>query len=279
VADARIFLVTGKGGVGKSTVAAALALRQARSVGAAVLIEVEDGRAAVRALHGEPGVRVVTVSHAVAMQNAITRLLRARLLAKAIVKQRSIARLLDTVPAIRELVVLEEVRAIAEEFPTASVIVDLPATGHAVDFLRVPAAAKRFLHSGPAAKMCDDILAQVLSPDRSAIFVVSTFETVVAQETRELCERLKDELGFPASSIVMNRAPRRVDPAALRQLTERSAHTPTLVAVEQIARARAAACEEAEGSLRLLAEFAPVTTVPEYFQDPSAADLVRELSW
>ncbi len=279
MADPRIYLVTGKGGVGKSTVAAALALRQAHSSGASVLVEVEDGRAAVRALRGESSVRVMTVTHAAAMQNAITRLLHTRILAKAIVKQRSIARLLDTVPAIRELVVLEEVRAIAQEFPNASVVVDLPATGHAVDFLRVPAAAKRFLHSGPAAKMCDDILAQVLNPSRSAIFVVSTFETVVAQETRELCERLKNELGFPATSIVMNRAPRAIDPKALAQLTERAAHTPALAPVEQMARARAAACQEAESSRGVLSGFAPVLTVPEYFEDPSAADVVRELAW
>ncbi len=278
MADARIVFVTGKGGVGKSTVAAALALARARSRGQAILVEVEDGRAAVRALGSESGVRVVTVTHQVAMQNAIARLLRTRILAKAIVKQRSIARLLDTVPAIRELVVLEEVRAIAEDNPDASVIIDLPATGHAVDFLRVPSAAKRFLQRGPAARMCDEILEQVLDPGRSKIVVVSTFEPVVAQETRELCQRLQDELGFPADTIIMNRAPKPVDEEAVAELSRRCRESPELAGIGRAVLARVAACREAEESRAVLASFAPVLTVSEYYADPRAADFVQELS-
>lgn len=277
MSSARIEFVTGKGGVGKTTIAAALALSAAKHRGRALLVQVEDGRAAVRTLGDARDVHVVTVTHKQAMQDAITRMLYARILAKAIVNQRSVSRLLDTVPAIRELVVLEAVRALAEANPDAGIVVDLPATGHAVDFLRVPAAAKRFLQHGPAARMCDEILEQVLTPSQCRIVVVSTFEPVVARETRELCQRLKDDLGLSAKLIVMNRTPAALPPAAADALVAAAA-SPELAEVLVRARSRIAAWQEAEESRRVLGGFAPVTLVPDFGLDPTAAEVAQELA-
>ncbi|MBX3128557.1 MAG: hypothetical protein KF718_17680 [Polyangiaceae bacterium] len=276
----RVVFVTGKGGVGKTTVAAALAHRAAARDGRAILLEIEDGRAAERALTGSPRVELVTLTFADALVGAIGRLLGSRLLGRALVKQRSMARLLDTVPAVRELVVLDEVRTLAANDPEATVVVDLPATGHAVDFLRVPLAGARFLRVGPAARMCEAILDELVLSPSTDIVVVGTAEPVVARETLELCQRLLSGLGRSPALIVQNRVPRVPTQAELDAAHLHAAADPALLPLlellaerKQLALLAARAREELQ-----LASGATLRVVADFIVDPSAAQIAEALA-
>jgi len=275
-----VVFVTGKGGVGKSSVAAALAWAETRRGGSAMLVEFEGTTAAARALGDEgAGVQTVVVEYLEALAATIGSMLSSRLLAKLVVKQRALKRVVQAVPAIRELVALDRVRTLAKEAPNTRLFVDLPATGHAVDWLRVPAAAERFLRVGPAARMCRAILDEVLADDKSALVVVSTAEPVVAMETRELCHRLIHELGRHPQLLVVNRVPRRPtdeERSAAKQLaTADSVWEPLHRCLEHDAELQS----DARQALTTLDESsnAEVLEVPELFRDPSPSELARYL--
>lgn len=275
-----VVFVTGKGGVGKSSVAAALARAEADRGGRAILVEFEGAAGATRALRPETdGVTTEVVEYLDALAGAIASMLGSRLLGKLMVKQRTLKKVVQAVPAVRELVALDRVRQLHAEQPSARLFVDLPATGHAVDWLRVPAAAERFLKVGPAAKMCRTIQQEVLAAEQSALVVVSTAEPVVASETRELVFRLSHELGRAPDLLVLNRVPRRPTPAELEHARHAAARDPAFAPLAH------ALTEDAElGADALLALTAldgigagKIVQVPELFRDPTPRELSRHL--
>lgn len=204
--QAPIVFVSGKGGVGKTTVAAALAVHAHRAGERVVLVEFDDGRAGVRAL-GRAG---ADISHAVltydhALVETLGQLLGAKILARAIVSQRAIRRLIRAVPALREFVFLDRIRALATAGHYQRIIVDLPSSGHALDWLRVPQAFERFLGRSPLGTMGRRIHDEVLAKGRVDVVVVTLAEPLVVKETEQLCRRLRSELGIAPALVVVNR--------------------------------------------------------------------------
>jgi len=278
--DQQIWFVTGKGGVGKSTMAAALARAAAGRSGEALLIEFEGSRAAARALgeHGD-GVRHLQIEYLDALVDVMTSILGSRLLSRMLVNHRSVRRLVRAVPALRELALLDRVRDVAARRPGLRVVVDFPASGHSLDWLRVPVAAERFLRSGPAAELCYNLRRDVLSPDRSAVVVVSTVEPVVASETRQLCSRLIEELERSPDLLVANRVPHCPTVQQLARLRDAARREPGWAALEKVAAAdweRAVETERALASLRAIAD-APLARVPEFHLDPSPHEVLEHL--
>jgi anion-transporting ArsA/GET3 family ATPase len=278
IPEQRIVFVMGKGGVGKTTVAAALCRLEADRHGSAALVEFEGSPGGSRALGSEgEGIRQVVVGYAESLVELVATLTDSRLLGQLVVGQRALRRVLRAVPAMRELAALERVRSISQR--ETHVVVDLPATGHGIDWLRVPAAAARFLRVGPLADLCHRLRDQLLEPERSAVVVVSSVEPVVAAETRELCRRLWEEVGRRPSLVVANRVPRRPDTQSLDVLARLARSNPSWqplgqLVLDDLERARAA--DEALGMLSAVAG-APLVAIPELFTDPAPSDLVGYL--
>ncbi len=156
---------------------------------------------------------------------------------------------------------------------------DLPATGHAVDWLRVPASAERFLKIGPAAKMCRAIQEEILIAEQSALVVVSTAEPVVASETRELVMRLTQELGRSPDLVVVNRVPRKPASGEVDHARAAAQRDP---AFAPLAHALAEDAELSADALVALTAFDGVSAdrvveVPELFRDPTAREFGRFL--
>ncbi len=203
---APVVFVTGKGGVGKTTVAAALAVQSSKAGKRSVLVEFDDGDAGSRALGAEAShVAHVVLQYDRALIDTLGSVLGAKIIARALVSHGALRRLIRAVPALREFTFMDRVCALASSARYDRIIVDLPASGHALDWLRVPQAFARFLGMSPLGNMGRRIHNEIVAPGRSEIVVVTLAEPLVVKETEQLCERLRTQLGTVPALVVVNR--------------------------------------------------------------------------
>jgi anion-transporting ArsA/GET3 family ATPase len=214
---APVVLVTGKGGVGKTTVAAGLAHASWKSDGRAVLVEFGDGEAGKRVLGRGSKVEHVVIKPAEAIEEMAADLFGSALLSKVVIGNFAMRRLLRAAPALRELGQLEAVRRISAERPGVRVVVDMPATGHGVAWLRVPAQMRDLLRGGPLQELSERLSVELVAEGRSSVVIVSLPERLVLKETLELADAIRDDVGLPAARLIINRVPEAMPPHALKE--------------------------------------------------------------
>lgn len=278
-----VVLVMGKGGVGKTTVAAALAALTAETHGIAALVEFGDGESGRRALHGaRRGVEHIVIRPHEAVQRGATPLFGSAALARLALDNFAMRPLVRAAPAVRELAMLESVRQVSAERPGVRVIVDMPATGHSVAWLRVPRQGRALLGEGPLYEMCDRVGRELLAPGKASIVVVTLPERLVLEETLELCQALEKEADLVVDRVVVNRVPLAVAPEAVADARALADLPGPLAApaaeLWRVLSARAAARAEALLSLTSLAQAdRPLWRLPLAPVDPSAKDVARWL--
>lgn len=204
-----LILVTGKGGVGKSTVAAALAELAARRRGGAVVVESTVCPRLASMLEPASNIQVVNIELERALPALIGRVARLPAIINALLSNRVVRLFLRTAPAVGELVLLDEIRELvdanrARHWP---VIVDLPASGHAVALLGTPRAARRLVRVGPIERLCERLEQMLFDQQRCELVVVALPEELPVNETIELWQRA-GELGLNCQTVVVNQVPR-----------------------------------------------------------------------
>lgn len=229
--------VTGKGGVGKTVVAAGLALAAADRDGRATYVEFGDGESGERAFGASgSGVEHIVLDASKAVVDAAAVLFGSRRLAKLALDNFAMRPLLDAAPAIRELAVLELARKIVAERPGQRVVFDMPATGHSVAWLKVVREVRDVTARGPLHDLCTKIETEILSPSRASIVVVTLPERLVLKETVALCETLEREIGLPVDRLVVNRVPTPLPDRALGEARSlASSEGPTAAAAGRLA--------------------------------------------
>lgn len=279
--DRRFLFVTGKGGVGKTTIAASLA-RGASRAGRRVLLATTDAAAHAEHLPGarfgpDPapyGERLFTVllEAQAALKEYGQLLIKPRLARQALFENRYMQGFLAAVPGLPEWAVLgkawyhtTETEGSAPRFD--SVIFDAPATGHGFEMLRLPRVIMEVAPKGLLRRDAELAWELLADPRRSAIVVVTLPEELPTNETLSLCERIDVELGLRASVLLQNRvqsavfsAPEREALAALVDVAARSDAEQALgIAAARALRERAVEQSRA----RLAALGVPVIELPD----------------
>ncbi len=211
----RIVFVLGKGGVGRSTVAAALALRAARRGERALILQwaIADsigpwfGVAPAGAQPVELAPRISTANFALdyALRAYFVEHLHAGLLYRRVIRARPVARLLAVAPGLAEMFFLGELwwlvtlAAREAQLDFDRIIVDAPATGHGASLLEVPKTLAHMGAGGVLALETRRVLELMTDPTRIGAVVVTLPEPLVVDETRELIARLAHR---PVASIV-----------------------------------------------------------------------------
>jgi len=217
--DHRLLIITGKGGVGKSTISAALALLAARRQKRVLVCEVNAKErvgpllgappAGASAREALPGLFTVNVTPREAMREYGIMVLRFRSIYDAVFENRLVRHFLRAIPSLAELVVLgkilHEVRVIDRGRPRWDLVVlDAPATGHAVQLLRVPSA---LLDTVPAGPLRRDVLwmrGLLVDPSITSISIVTLPEEMPVNEAIELDAAVRGVLGMPRGALIVN---------------------------------------------------------------------------
>jgi anion-transporting ArsA/GET3 family ATPase len=217
----RLVILSGKGGVGKSVVGAALALAACRRGRRVLLVEVDAPLSASRALGGPPagpqpteaapGLWTVNLRPPEVMDEYVRESVRIDMLVRRILASPIYARFFAAAPGLPELMVLGKILVLEDERTGFArrhlwdhVIVDAPATGHGLAFLRVPLAASRAVPVGPVGHNARRILALLRDRARTALAVVAIPEEMAVVEATELFRAAEEELEVTPRALLLN---------------------------------------------------------------------------
>ncbi len=219
-------LITGKGGVGRSSVAASLA-QLGRQRGRRVLVtEIGDApedysplaryfgrdRFAIAPEQLEPGLRGVVLLARTGQEQFLKSVLRSGTIARAALNSDVLRRLLSAGPSFREMGVffqlLTYLQAVhADGKPEHELIlIDMPATGHTLSLTGLPEMLLKLVPRGPIAESLKQGQKYLNDPELAAAWLVTLPETLPVSECLELIEGLK-KTSMPLGGVVLNRVP------------------------------------------------------------------------
>jgi anion-transporting ArsA/GET3 family ATPase len=295
--DVELAFVTGKGGVGKSTVALAAALAGARDGRRVVLCEVA-GQARAAALYGvdpprpgrevqlEDGLWSTTIDPVVALEEWAGRQIGSRRLVGLLTHSNAFGAFVNAAPGARELVAITKAWELGQRERwvkgTAGydlVVLDGPASGHGVGLLRTPHTFAEIARVGPIATQARKVVALLEDPRRSVLVAVALPAELSVSETLDLEQRVTGAVGRPLDAVVVNGVvPRRFSAADVDRLLSRDGEVPAPVAAA--ARRQHGQASTQQGQLRRLRRHteAHVTTLPYVAAVRTLADeLARRL--
>ncbi|MDX6649680.1 MAG: hypothetical protein QOI91_1213 [Solirubrobacteraceae bacterium] len=293
ILDRRLIYVTGKGGVGRSTVAAAMGLACAARGRRTILCEVAEQdhlsrvfrRAGVGDEEAELADRLwaISIDPWAALRDWLASQLGSRTLSRVLFDNNAFKYFAAAAPGAREMATIVKVweltRSKRWERGAAAydtVIVDAPASGHGIGMLRTPRTFANLARVGPIRKQADQVSDLLGDPASTAYVAVALPEEMPVNETLELQDKLPEAIGQGFAAIVANAVhPRRFAKAELEAVQAASAGGPGPVA-HALAAARTEG-HRARGQQTQLARLrrgadSPVVTLPFLY----APDLDRE---
>lgn len=237
--DRQFLFVTGKGGVGKTTVCASMALAMAAR-GKRVLVAMSGAHERLSSILGTPPIRHAVQSLAPniwatkiepepAMEEYGELVIGSKTVAKAVFDNRYTNAFFRAVPGLFDWAMLGKAwwhttEVGDDDQPKYDVVLfDAPSTGHGLDMLRVPKVILDIVPPGVLRRDADAAWAMFRDPTRSGVVVVTLPEDMPTTETIELVGALQGELGLPVHRLVVNAMmPPLFDPAERKKLTSDS---------------------------------------------------------
>jgi len=218
-AESRVLIVAGKGGVGKTTMVAATA-RMAADAGLTVLTVELEGKAGLAAAFGSDGPldydgavlydppgsgmvqgRRLTPDDALVEYLADHGLQR---VSKRLVSSGVLDVVATAIPGIRDVLVLGKVKQLERAEAADLVLVDAPATGHAVTFLTSAAGLVDATRGGPVRSQAEEVVDLLTDPSRCRVMLVTLPEEMPVSETVEAGYLLEDRAGVRLGPVIVN---------------------------------------------------------------------------
>jgi Mrp family chromosome partitioning ATPase len=226
----QLVVVTGKGGVGKTTVAASLGRLLAAHGRRVLLLEVDPRENLHHMLGVAPsGGEILAAGTRLQLQNVrplavVEELVRERLkvglLVRSVLKSPVFQHFVEGGPGLKELAVLLHAQRLVRDGGRAgvdAVVLDAPATGHGVSLLAAPFLVSEVIPHGPVGHLAHELAAFVADPRRCGVVVVTTAEEMPVQEALELIASAGARLGRQPEAVVVNGLYPVLPPALARE--------------------------------------------------------------
>jgi anion-transporting ArsA/GET3 family ATPase len=209
----RVIIVAGKGGVGKTTVTATLAVAAARTGMSVLIVEVE-GKSGLAAAFDRPnlgyeeselaaGVRARTLTPDAALVdwlegNGLKRI------SKRLVQTGALDIVATAVPGMKDILVLGKVKSLDVQRTADLIIVDAPAAGHAITFLTSAQGLLDAVSVGPVRKQAHDVVELLSDPERCRVLLVTIPEETPVSELVDTAYAIEDKTGVSLGPVVVN---------------------------------------------------------------------------
>jgi anion-transporting ArsA/GET3 family ATPase len=242
-----VVIVAGKGGVGKTTVTAALALVASRA-GLRVLIVEVEGKSGLPSMFGSPPLEYDECSlddrisaRFLTPDAALIDYLEShgmRRISKRLANSGALDVVATAVPGMKDILVLGKVKSIEESKVADLILVDSPAAGHAITFLLSARGLLDAVRVGPVRKQAQDVVELLSDPARCQVMLVTIPEETPVNELIDTAFAIEDRAGVALGPVVVNGCfdplPNELDFAAVaigadataldRFVSEREAH-------------------------------------------------------
>jgi len=220
-AASRVVIVAGKGGVGKTTVSAALA-RAAALAGLSTLIIEVEGKSGLATLFGQPtfDYEQVTLSpgggpdgaadvsaRTLTPDDALVEYLEDHGLSRIsrrLVSTGAVDMVATAAPGIKDILILGKVKQIEQKRRFDLIVLDAPASGHAISFLRSARGLLDAVRVGPINAQARDVLDLLTDAERCQVVLVTLPEETPVNELVETAYLLEDEVGVSLGPVVVN---------------------------------------------------------------------------
>lgn len=209
----RVVIVAGKGGVGKTTVTATLAVAAART-GLRVLIVEVEGKSGLSTAFNRPalgyeeqdlapGIRGRTLTPDAALRDWLEGSGFKRI-SKRLVQTGALDIIATAVPGMKDILVLGKVKSLEQSGTADLIIVDAPAAGHALTFLTSAHGLLDAVAVGPVRKQAADVVELLSDPARCQVLLVTLPEETPVNEAVDTAFAIEDRVGVHLGPVVVN---------------------------------------------------------------------------
>lgn len=297
--EKRVVFVTGKGGVGKSTVAIALGIRAALEGKRVIVVEVASTENASRIFRqAEVGFKEVEMANDLwaisvdpedSMREYVLLQLKVKAMRDLLFRSRMFTYLAAATPGLNELVTIGKIWELAQLDRRVKhgrkydlVIVDAPATGHGISFLQSPRTFANIARVGPIHSQARRLQEMINDQDHTGSVIVSLPEEMPVNETANLERELTGDVNIAVDRIIMNGLyPERYPASALKKIKrlgrsdEAEVRAASRAAISQFT--RTASQREQLDRLKTMVS-APVSTLPFIFSPEIDLNAARKLA-
>ena len=233
--SSRVMIVAGKGGVGTSTVTAALAIVAARAGSRVLIVEVE-GKSSIPGMFGaeelgyesrplREGISARTLTPDAALVDYLETHGMKRV-SKRLARSGALEVVATAVPGMKDILVLGKVRSLVESDAADLILVDAPAAGHAISFLTSASGLADSVRMGPVRQQAANVRALLSDPALCQAILVTLPEETPVNELVATAFSIEDRVGVALGPVVVNGCIGSLpegcplDTASIRQLAE-----------------------------------------------------------